>query len=162
MVSENSQSTIWTVKSLRSDYEWEGELLAYWEVNYDPISDDHTPQEISAEELFNLWVDKVKEKYPNELIPILWCVASKGKFEFMPFQFQSYELGQDFLTHFTWPISKETSEHLNWLALPVVDKLWNDKRADKGGFIQEFTGWKPGILQPYVYLPSLLQSREMA
>ena len=51
-----------------------------------------------------------------------------------------------------------TGEELNWLTLPVVDKLWNRKRADKGGFIQEATGWKPAIFQPYVYLPSLMSA----
>jgi len=160
MISKKPQSTIWKAKRHRTGREWESELVAYWEVYFDPISDDYTPQEISAEELFNLWVNKVKKIYPNGLIPILWLAVYKGKPEFMPFQFLSNEIGQDFLTHYTWPINKETGEQVNWLALPVVDKRWNDKQANKGGFIQEFTGWKPGILQPYVYLPSLLQSRE--
>jgi len=39
--------------------------------------------------------------------------------------------------------------------LPIADMSWNDERADKGGFIQEATGWKPAILQPYLYLPAL-------
>ncbi|OIP26010.1 MAG: hypothetical protein AUK00_05490 [Dehalococcoidia bacterium CG2_30_46_9] len=75
----------------------------------------------------------------------------------MPFQFQHLPgmFRDDFLTHFTWPIHSVTGERLNWLTLPVVDKLWNPKRANKGGFIQEVTGWKPAILQPYVYLPAL-------
>jgi hypothetical protein len=30
-----------------------------------------------------------------------------------------------------------------------------DVRADKGGFIQEHTGWKPSPLQPVVYVPAL-------
>jgi hypothetical protein len=44
---------------------------------------------------------------------------------------------------------------MNWFMLPVVDKLWNSERFDKGGFIQEATGWKPSILQPCIYLPTL-------
>jgi len=170
MVSKKSQSTIWKAESRLYGFEWEGGLVARWEVDNDSISDDYTPQEISAEELFGLRVNKVKGKrYPNELIPIYWQVVPTAivpgrnvKPESMPFQFQSYKLGQDSLTHYTWPVSKETGEPLNWLTLPVMDKLWNDKRSDKGGFIQEFTGWKPGILQPYVYLPSLLQSGKPA
>jgi len=153
--------TIWQVQSRSSNYQWEGELRAEWEVDGDPISDDYTPDEITAEELFDLWVDKVKGKYANDLIPILWLVSCReqGKFEFMPFQHQDYELKENFLTHFSWPINKNTREKLNWLSLPVEDKLWNDKRCNKGGFIQQATGWKPGILQPYVYLGSLLQLR---
>jgi hypothetical protein len=63
---------------------------------------------------------------------------------------------EDFLTFYDWPIDMVTGERLNWLTLPVVDKLWRDKRMDKGGFIQEATNWKPSILQPFVYLDSLL------
>jgi hypothetical protein len=32
---------------------------------------------------------------------------------------------------------------MNWLSLPVIDKLWNETRADEGGFIQQATGLKP-------------------
>ena len=79
----------------------------------------------------------------------------------MPFQFNHFsgEAEEDFLTVFTWPIDSATGARLNWLSLPVVDKFWNAEAARKGGFIQEATGWKPGILQPYVYLPSLLQGK---
>jgi len=154
------KSNIWTASSLKTNYTWHGALEAYWEVSFDPISDDFTPDDMSATELFEMWVDKVSQKYPDGLIPILWCVTSRdaGKFEFMPFQFQNNPLPFNFLTYFTWPVHKETGEQLNWLELPVIDKFWNHQVADKGGFIQEVTGWKPGILQPFVYLPSLLES----
>lgn len=36
----------------------------------------------------------------------------------------------------------KTDNPLNWLGLPVVDKLWRSRRANEGGFIQEATGWK--------------------
>ena len=80
----------------------------------------------------------------------------------MPFQFdhKAGALPDNFLTYYTWPISSLTGEPLNWLTLPVVDKLWNDGRADKGGFIQEATRWKPAVLQPFLYLPGLLESRK--
>lgn len=76
----------------------------------------------------------------------------------MPFQFRhsARRSDKDFLTFFTWPVDPNTGNSLNWLTLSVVDKLWNSKRADKGGFIQGATGWKPAIFQPYVYLPSLM------
>lgn len=134
-------------------------ITAYWEVSLDPISDNYTPEEIDARELFGRWVKRVHEKYPNDLVPIRWFVACReqGIFEAMPFQFDHFgdPTRENFLTFFSWPINPVTGERLNWLTLPVVDKLWNPKRADKGGFIQQATGWKPSILQPYVYLPSL-------
>lgn len=149
----------WKVRHRNTGHEWEGVLVAYWEVALDPISDEYTPREINARELFNQWLKQVKRKYTNNLIPIIWGVECReqGKYEFMPFQFSHFkgEPREDFLTFFTWPINSVTGEKLNWLKLPVVDKLWNTRRADKGGFIQEATGWKPAILQPYVYLPTL-------
>ena len=127
------------------------------------MSNNYTPEEISASSLFELWVKKAKNRFPNNLIPILWNVIGKEiKTERMPFEFNNTpELGcsDDFLTFFTWPINSTTGEPLNWLTLPVVDKQWNTKHCFTGGFIQEATGWKPGILQPYVYLPMLEKGR---
>jgi hypothetical protein len=151
----------WKFRRLDSGHEWECVLVAYWEVSLDPISDDYTPQEIDARELFHKWGARVRKNYPNGLIPIYWFVDCKGKeystLEGMPFQFEHIagSFPEDFLSFFTWPVNSETGEPLNWLTLPVADKLWNYKRADKGGFIQQDTGWKPSILQPYVYLPAL-------
>lgn len=158
MAKAKKQIPTWKVRDRHSDYEWEGLIVAYWEVSLDPISDEYTPQEMDARELFNKWVKQACGKYPNELVPIFWFVQCEehGKFEGMPFQFKHFPgMDEDFLTFFTWPINSVTGEWLNWLTLPVVDKLWNSKRADKGGFIQEATQWKPAILQPYVYLPAL-------
>ncbi len=144
-------------------------LEAYWYVEFDSMSGDYTPEEISASSLLDLWVKQVKaevkakNRFPNNLIPIYWCVTGKEtKIEGMPFEFNHFQEGKpekDFLTFFTWPINSTTGEPLNWLTLPVQDKQWNTKRGDKGGFIQEATGWKPGILQPYVYLPMLEKRR---
>jgi hypothetical protein len=155
----------WKVRNRHSDHAWEGELVAYWEVCSDPISDDYTPDEISADELLALWVTKVREDYPNGLIPIYWSVASHSNlaFERLPFQFDhNPEIGtpENFLTFYTWPENPRTGEPLNWNTVPVEDKLWNAKRGDKGGFIQQATGWKPSIYQPFVYLPALLNQEQ--
>lgn len=149
---------IWKFRSLRTDYEWEGPITACWEVNYDPISDDYLPSEKNARELFRMWTGIVRGKYPDGLIPIYWCVRceAQSKFESMPFQYDSASGAYlNWLSYFTWPVHVVTGEKLNWLRLPVEDKLWNRLRADKGGFIQELTGWKPAVLQPSVYLPAL-------
>jgi len=146
--------------------QWEGAIKAYWEVSLDHISDDYTPREINAHELFEQWIEIVNVKHPDGLIPIFWLVEFKGKsidgndvstFEWMPFQFEhtSGVPSQNFLTYFTQPVHPVTEHPLNWFGLPVVDKMWNPKRSDKGGFIQQATGWKPSVLQPYIYLPTL-------
>nr|WP_290224281.1 hypothetical protein [Trichocoleus desertorum] len=164
MKNKAQQPLTWKFSSLQYGHELKTSLQAYWEVFDDPITDSYEPDEMSAIELFELWAKRIQEKYPNGLIPILWQVEIPERMlEFMPFQYEHAELegiirNNDFLTHFTQPINAVTGELLNWLRLPVVDKLWNSEQADKGGFIQEATGWKPSILQPYVYLPTLTEA----
>lgn len=159
MLKKNKQIQTWRSHE-DSSYEAQGILMAYWEVDYSSISDNYTVQEISAMDLFKQWVELILKHYPNHLIPIYWSVECQecAEFEEMPFQFQHSPVAhsdEDFLSIYTHPTNSVTGERLNWLDLPVVDKLWNSKRADKGGFIQQATGWKPSILQPYVYLPAL-------
>ena len=143
---------------LKTGIESIGTLKVYWEVSNDYISDDYTPLEIKAKKLFEKWVALVREKYPNNLIPIYWYVEVRGNhtsgFEVMPFQHE-LQSSKNFLDFYSYPIDYETGKPINWLSLPVGDKLWNSKRDNKGGFIQQATGWKPSILQPYVYLPAL-------
>ena len=165
MSLQNGRHMTWRVASRQSDFTWEGELLAYWEASFDPISDSYTPDEIDARPLFDFLVERVQAEYPDGLVPISWFVTcpAKGQLERMPFQFNhgpDLPPPDDFLTFFTWPVNTLTGEPLNWLTLPVVDKRWHWETADKGGFIQQATGWKPSILQPFVYLESLLRCRQ--
>jgi hypothetical protein len=159
-------ASVWKFKNRRVGFECTATLVAYWEVSLDPISGDFTPKETPAADIFSRWVREVRKKYPNGLIPIWWFVDATGEiikdggdfktFNLMPFQLEHFPpAAKDFLAFFTWPVNAKTSELLNWLKLPVVDKLWRPSRTDKGGFIQETTGWKPSILQSYVYLTSL-------
>jgi hypothetical protein len=137
---------------------WTDTLVAYWEVENDPISDDYTPDEIDAADLFRQWAGLVGPRHPDRMIPIDWYISgpNSAKFESAPFQFGRVAgKDKDFLTHYHWPIDPTTGERLNWLLVPVTDKGWSTKKSSKGGFIQEATGWKPAMLQPHVYLPSL-------
>lgn len=152
---------LWKYTNRSTGDEVEGPLKAHWEVELDPMSGDYTPEEIDATDLLRKWAKRVQKSHINGLIPIHWYVRAEGKHETMPFQFphnpeDDPELERDFLTDFTWPVDVSTGKRLNWLLLPVVDKSWNQKREDMGGFIQEATGWKPSILQPFVYLPSIM------
>jgi len=141
------------------------QFVAHWEVSLDPISDDYTPDEISAYDLFYEWVEQIKKEkkeYQNGLIPIHWSIDIRDMrpFAAMPFQYDFYNNGRgkdmlDFLTIFSWPINITTNEPLNWFKIPVIDKSWRVDKADTGGFIQEATGWKPSILQPYIHLLAL-------
>ena len=154
--------TIWKWHHRQTGSDWRHELSAVWEVALDPISGDFTPEDVSAEDLLRLWAERVDKEYPSGLIPIYWFVRQGPNVHVMPFQFDHMDgrAPDDFLTLYTWPVTVDTGERLDWLSLPVTDKLWNARRANKGGFIQQATGWKPAILQPYVYLPSLLAARD--
>ncbi|MBI4307984.1 MAG: hypothetical protein HY684_04185 [Chloroflexi bacterium] len=151
---------MWKFMHRKLGHEHTAQFEAVWEVALDPISDEYVPEEISAHDLFDRWAKRVREKYADGLIPIHWFVNVEGTvktFEGFPFAFDhlpQYKK-EDFLSFFTWPEDARTGEPLNWLTVPVVDKLWHHGRANKGGFIQEATGWKPAILQPHVYLPAL-------
>lgn len=128
-MTENSKGLpTWKFQNLRFGREMQGVLRAYWEVALDPISDNYTPAEISAYELLEQWAKRVKEEYPDGLIPIYWSVECSecGVFERMPFQFKhSTYRDENFLTFFSYPVEPATNERLNWLALPIADKLWN-------------------------------------
>lgn len=158
---------LYRVKILSTGEEWQGPIEAYWEVEGDPISDDYTPREISASALLNVWAQWAQDRFPDGLIPIWWYASclSAGKFIRMPFHAPRHpgkEFDDDFLESYSWPVDVENGRPLNWLSLPVADKRWTTRRpSDKGGFIQEATGWKPNILQPTVYLPSLMSVRKL-
>ena len=143
-----------------------GHLALYWEVEGDSISDAYSPEEITAEELWCVWASGLKR--PGK-VRIHWFVCSPdtGVFELAPFSYRHYYkrfgelLKDDFLAFFTWPVNKKTGKQLNWLRLPVVDKLWKPGRADKGGFIYEATGWKPSPLQPFVDAVALARAARL-
>lgn len=162
--------TRWTFAGRRHDHVHTEELALYAEPNYSSITDDYLPEEITATELWRMWVDKVAnrahEQWPDLYRPgeitILWTVTTPsvtGIFEAAPYArplpqdpelvklFGPYE-EEHFLTHYQHPVNAETGERLNWLRLPVLDRGWNATTADKGGFVQEVTGWKPSPLQP--------------
>jgi hypothetical protein len=161
---EKEMNSSWKFSSLiNPNYQVDAPIMAYWEIDGSSMSGDHTPEEISPEDLFDLFVEQCNKR-GEDLVPILWLVLYEtptgyGKPEFMPFQ--SFECeDKNFLTYFTWPKHSATGEPLNWLKVPVLDLYWRPGRVDKGGFIQEATGWKPSIMQPSVSLRLLAQAHK--
>lgn len=161
--------TEWSYASLRRDHERTTGLELYWEAHLDPMSGDYTPDEIDARELFELWRRRLDDdgwskRLGEPWVDIYWFVSSPdggGTFESAPFEGHEYDWlveGDDFLSFYTWPENAETGELLNWLRLPVRDKLWRPGQGDKGGFIQEATGWKPSALQAHVSVQTLVQA----
>jgi hypothetical protein len=159
--------TEWTFRSLKANYEQTIPLVLYWEAELSAMSDDYTPDEADAEELFASWLKELKRKnaYSKEFgegwVEISWSVTAPtgGIHEWAPFQQLTWlRDSESFLSFFSWPTSAETDERLNWLRLPVVDKAWREGLADKGGFVQEATGWKPSALQPVMHVETLREA----
>ncbi|MDT0377215.1 hypothetical protein RM572_00295 [Streptomyces sp. DSM 42041] len=123
-------------------------LALYWEVSGSTITDDFTRDEITPAELWDRWY---KDSVQDGEAGVLWSITTPevlGVFEAAPFQYRSrFPLRENFLSFYEWPEHADTGERLNFMRLPVLDFGWSRDRADKGGFIQELTGWKPSPLQ---------------
>ncbi len=52
MTNEQQQVRVWRISNKSYGYEKDVTLEASWEVSLDPISDDYTPDEIGAYDLF--------------------------------------------------------------------------------------------------------------
>lgn len=160
------RGTQWTFTARGSNYTQTTELVLLPELNGSSISDDHLPDEMSAQDLWAMWADKYAdyqhEQQPADYHPgevrIYWTVTTptvQNVFELAPYSFDSrairtgaYEPSENFATIYTHPVHAVTGEPLNWMRLRVLDRGWNSSVTNKGGFIQEATGWKPSPLQP--------------
>lgn len=170
--------TLWEFSYKKTGFTQVEELVLYAELNGSTITDDHLPNEITAQALWRMWVteyaDSYHERWPDLYRPgevhISWFVTRPtidGIFEGAPHvrdwrtlpgvmdDFPMASVQEDSLTHYTHPVNAETKEPINWLRLRVLDLGWNSSAANKGGFIQEATGWKPSPLQPTVDVRAL-------
>lgn len=151
-VSETKRDE-WLFYSLASGIERRTRLSLIWELSGDPITDNYYQDEITSYELWRMW----RRNHSHDIHHIYWYIdgLDTGVFEAASFRVPARwerELTQPrpgFLGHYTWPIDPD-GERLQWSRLPVQDKFWRPGRADKGGFIQELTGWKPSPLQATV------------
>lgn len=144
----------WTFEDLQSAWRTSTELVLRWELNGDTISEDYELDQIESDDLMDIWLDWVWQHnaFSEDLgaphVPIQWFVVGgdAGVLEYAPPLIPSD--GVNFRSRFTEPVDTETGEEINWLRLPVIDKLWRPGRDEVGGFVQEATGWKPSALQP--------------
>ncbi|WP_405392427.1 hypothetical protein OG596_34215 [Streptomyces sp. NBC_01102] len=158
--------TQWTFQSRGTSRSQTAELALLPELDGDHLTDEYVPADITALELWAMWVKKFAdaqhEARPSDYDPgevrIHWTVTTPGHgnvFELAPHSYDTraartspYMPDENFGTIYTPPVHATTGEPLNWLRLPVLDRGWNDTVGNKGGFIQEVTGWKPAPLQP--------------
>lgn len=144
--------TVWHFDQKQFSGSRSGELTLSWCLPGDGITDGYTVEEISAAELWSMW----RRNYAREdQQPIYWNVHGDGIGEFAPFV--PHAVGsENFLSFYTWPVDDD-GVRLRWFDLPIEEKAWNREAIEKGadwngGFIQEYTGWKPSALQPIVDL----------
>lgn len=157
------KNTKWEFTNKKGGLTRQETLLLSWEASCDPVSDDYTYHDTDADDLWRIWVeylhkrDQFDERLGKGWVRVSWFVEAESTFEGAPFDETARQFGstEDFLTFFNWPTNVDTGERVNWMRLPVRDKLWTREQTDKGGFIQEASGWKPSAYQPFVYLPTL-------
>ncbi|MFI6653206.1 hypothetical protein ACIBI8_37155 [Streptomyces sp. NPDC050529] len=160
--------TQWTFRTNGISHQKTVELALFPEVNGSAISDEHTPDEIAAQDLWRVWIDEYADHqhkqnpdvYEPGEVRIYWTITTpqvREVFELAPHAVDAravrsgaYIPPETFATVYTHPAHAVTGEPLNWLRLPVLDRGWNATAAHKGGFIQEATGWKPSPFQPSV------------
>jgi hypothetical protein len=122
----------------RWGHAWRSDLWLVYEVSGDPISSNYTPDERCSWELFMDWLDD----YSGDL-PIYWFIeGNTGVFESAPDAPNRHPDDEDFLDHFTVPFSKRTHTAMQFQLLRVADRSW-ENGGNKGGFINDVTGWKP-------------------
>jgi hypothetical protein len=133
-----------------------GHMCAHYELWYDPITDDYSPQDISARDLYQQWRKHVVNSRYGDFIPIIWFVSGPGIFESHPLYEHDYKQdGYD--DHFTEP-QRTDGQHFDWDDLPIIRKRWNtNDKVVKGGFVEELTGWRPQSHQMWVSLDEIDQ-----
>lgn len=135
------------------------ELVLWWELDYEAITDDYLPSEADHFELFHEWERHLRRRRRGPDLPIWWFVVGPNICEYAfpddkaPFtgSFEDYYYLGDAAGTYQMEVD----------VLPVAHKRWTLHQADKGGFIQEATDWKPSPLQPSVSL-DLLRRRTWA
>lgn len=152
--------TRWVFQARGTSHTKTTELFLLPEPNGSTITDDYTRDEITAHDLWVQWVNEFADiehkRHPDDYDPgevrIYWTVMNVA--ELAPHSYDAratrtspYIPRDNFDTIYTPPKHAVTGEPLNWLRLPVADRGWNATVGDKGGFIQEVTGWKPAPLQ---------------
>jgi hypothetical protein len=133
-----------------------GHMCAGYELWYDPITDDYSPNDISARDLYQQWRKHVVNSRYGDLIPIIWFVSGPGIFESHPI-YQHVDNRNGYDDHFTEP-QRTDGQQFDWDDLPIIRKRWNtNDKVVKGGFVEELTGWRPQSHQMWVSLNEIDQ-----
>jgi hypothetical protein len=165
--------TVWTWFSTMSGFPHTSRLWLKWELDGSRISDDYTPDNTDAASLWRVYVEHVHwwDSFQDSggWVSVAWFVQGESTFEEAPFVTPATTGGEPFVfaegwaddrgrPGFTWPHQAGSGERLNWLRLPVPDQRWTPGTADKGGFVQEVSGWRPTPLLDRVHLRTLAKA----
>jgi len=132
------ESAFFQVTSRRSGRTKRQELVLYYELNGDPISDDYDQNHDSGM-LFDLWMQKYGQ---GATVDIWWFVMGRHMVESAERRFDGDHCYDDYY----FPPANRHGEPIEIRHLPVVRK---DHR-DKGGFIPTVTRWQPTPMQKSV------------
>lgn len=160
---------MWNVVNRDKTFSRETTLWLEYEVAGSIVGDEYDLAEYPADLMLEEYVRQVDSGklqdangLPEGHRHITWSIhGSNLGGELAPFQpdrWSDMPEHEDFLTFFQWPKSAVDGVKLNFLQLPVRDMAWNKQQRDRGGFIQEATGWKPAAFQPTLWLPGLFSA----
>lgn len=132
------ESAFFHVTSRRSGQTKRQELVLYYELNGDPMSDAYD-QNCDSDLLFDMWMQKYGQ---GDRVDIWWFVMGRHMVESAERRFEGDRCYDDY---YFLPANRH-GEPIEICHLPVVRK---DHR-DKGGFISVVTRWQPAPMQQSV------------
>ncbi len=137
------------------------ELVLWWELDYETITDDYLPSEADCFELFAEWERHLSRRgrAQDAELPIWWFVVGPTICEYAEASPQAPATGH--FGEFYYLGDTAGAYQMEVDALPVAAKGWNERHYDKGGFIQQATQWQPSPLQPTASL-AMLRRRMLA
>ena len=139
-----------------------GNLYVGYGIEYESISDDFDARTDHAFDPFDKWRDWARayegKNRTSPDIPIYWYLCGCGTDSDHPLghdHFADIGLNNSWSNFFCEP-RRTDRKAFHFFDLPIEVKRWHpDFPQGKGGFIEEFTGFRPSYLQAYVTLKQL-------
>ncbi|AEX22107.1 MULTISPECIES: hypothetical protein [Vibrio] len=145
-------------RNLDGDYVYvEGNLTLKYEINLTGMTYDYSGR-LDATELFELWLEAARKKYPDGIVKIEWLLTMEGESEPELIPAEELESGMCFPTASIHPVSQLTGLITDWETMPIEPQRWADDTLEGLGFIEYVTGWQPSFLQTQVRIDFLIEA----
>jgi hypothetical protein len=145
------------------DHTRSGYLYTSYAIEYEALSDDYDAGEHDPFYPYDKWRDWARSyalRNPHKPgIPIYWSICGCGTDADHPNaydHFRDISNGDNHWNKFFHKPTRRDHKPFLFADLPMHVKRWHpDFAQHKGGFIEEFTGFRPSYLQPWVTLAQI-------